>query len=67
MMLTMLAFIWCYLIGDYIDREIKPTIIKKHGRKAKYVFKYGLDYISEILLSGFNKLDFCTVQILSCT
>ncbi|WP_051960122.1 IS4 family transposase [Sphingobacterium sp. ML3W] len=62
MMLTMLAFIWCYLIGDYIDREIKPITIKKHGRKAKSVFKYGLDYLAETLLSGYNKLDFCTIQ-----
>lgn len=67
MMLSMLAFNWCYLIGDYIDQEIKPIIIKKHGRKAKSVFKYGLDYISETLLSGFNKLGLCAIQILSCT
>lgn len=61
---TMLAFIWCYLTGDYIDREIKPITIKKHDGKAKSVFKYGLDYLSETLLSAFNKLNFCTIQIL---
>ena len=67
MMLTMVAYIWCYLIGDYIDREIKPIRIKKNGRKAKSVFKYGLDYLSETLLSGCKKLNFCIIQILSCT
>ncbi|WP_434979134.1 IS4 family transposase [Daejeonia sp. YH14] len=67
MMLTMMAFIWCYLIGDYIDTQIKPIKIKKHGRRAKSCFKYGLDYLSEVLLSGFNKLNFCVVQVLSCT
>ena len=28
MMLTMLAFIWCYRIGDYIDTQIKQIKIK---------------------------------------
>ncbi|HLS95119.1 MAG TPA: transposase [Sphingobacterium sp.] len=52
MILTMLAFIWCYRIGDYIDTQIKQIKIKKHGRRAKSCFKYRLDYLSEILLSG---------------
>jgi len=66
-MLTMIAFLWCYRVGDYIDRKIKPVKIKKHGRKEKSIFKYGLDYISEQLLSGFKKLNICIIQILSCT
>lgn len=66
-LLTMLAFVWCYRIGDYIDHKIRPITIKKHGRRAVSVFKYGLDYLSECLLSGFNKLNINFIRILSCT
>lgn len=66
-LLTMIAFVWCYKIGDYIDTEIRPIKIKKHGRRAVSVFKYGLDYLSECLLSGFNKLNVNIIQFLSCT
>lgn len=33
-LLVMIAFVWCYLIGDYIDRRIWSIQIKKHGRRA---------------------------------
>jgi hypothetical protein len=65
--IVMIAFVWCYKVGDYIDKEIKPIKLKSHGRKAISVFKYGLDYISECLLSGFNKLKINIVLFLSCT
>jgi hypothetical protein len=45
LMLVMVAFVWCYKIGDYIDQVIKPIEIKKHGRRAVSIFKYGLNYI----------------------
>lgn len=66
-LLTMIAFVWCYKIGDYIDTQIRPIKIKKHGRRAVSVFKYGLDYLSECLLSGFNKLNINLINFLSCT
>lgn len=66
-MLTMIAFVWCYKIGDYINLNIKPIKIKKHGRKAVSIFKYGLDYLSECMLSGFNKLNINLILFLSCT
>ncbi len=66
-LLTMIAFVWCYKLGDYIDSRIKAIKIKKHGRRAVSVFKYGLDYLSECLLSGFNKLDINLIQFSSCT
>lgn len=65
--LVMIAFVWCYKIGDYIDREIRAIKIKKHGNRAVSVFKYGLDYIAECLLSGFNKLNISILKFLSCT
>ncbi len=66
-LLVMIAFVWCYKIGDFIDEKIKPITIKKHGRRAITVFKYGLDYLSKCLLSGFNKYNLNLIQFLSCT
>lgn len=66
-LLVMVAFVWCYKIGDFIDTKIKQIKIKKHGNRAISVFKYGLNYLSECLLSGFNKLNVNLVKFLSCT
>lgn len=66
-LLVMIAFVWCYKIGDFIDSQIKAITIKKHGRRAKSIFKYGLEYLSECLLSGFNKLNLNLAKFLSCT
>lgn len=38
----MIAFVWSYLVEDYLDKNVKAIIIKKHeGHRAKSVFKYG--------------------------
>jgi len=66
-MLVMIAFVWCYKIGDFIDAQIKAIRIKTHGRRAISVFRYGLDYVSKCLLSGINKYNLNLVQFLSCT
>lgn len=65
--LTMIAFVWCYKIGDYLDENIQKIIIKKHGRRAVSVFKYGLDYLSKFLLTGFKSLENNLFYFLSCT
>jgi hypothetical protein len=65
--LTMIAFLWCYKIGDYLDENIKKIEIKKHGRRAVSVFKYGLDYLSKFLLTGYNSLEYSLFNFLSCT
>jgi len=61
----MIAFVWYYKIGDYIDQNILK--IKKHGRRAISVFKYGLDYLSKSLLTGFNSLEYSLFSFLLCT
>ena len=66
-LLVMIAFLWCYKIGDHIDAHIKAIRIKKHGRRAASVFKYGLDYLSKCLLSGVNKYEIDLIKFLSCT
>ncbi len=65
--LTMIAFAWCYKIGDYLDEKVKAIEIKKHGRRAVSVFKYGLDFLANYLLTGFNSLDYSLFSFLSCT
>jgi len=65
--LTMIAFLWCYKIGDYLDENIQKIKIKKHGRRAVSIFKYGLDCLSKFLLTGVNSLDNNLFYFLSCT
>jgi len=49
--LVLVAFVWAYKIGIYLN-ELNPIKIKKHGRKAKSVFKYRLTYLSKVLFSN---------------
>jgi hypothetical protein len=53
--LVMIAFVWSYKVGDYLDQNIKSICIKKHGHRAKSVFKYGLEYIASTLLNPYRK------------
>jgi hypothetical protein len=38
--LVMIAFVWCYKIGDYIDEYHQKILIKNHGHRAVNVFKH---------------------------
>jgi hypothetical protein len=62
------AYVWAYKVGIYRDKFIKPIIIKKHGRRAYSIFKYGLIFIAQALLNPAHIKDFeiCT-KVLSCT
>lgn len=42
-----LAFVWAHQVGEW-RHEHKPIKIKSHGRKAKSLFRYGLDYLEEL-------------------
>lgn len=70
--LMTIAFTWAYLVGIYKDANIKPIRILKHGRRAKSLFKYGLEKIEEVISNPFKKekkfslsLKFCYVLKLS--
>jgi len=64
--LVIIAFIWAYIAGIAQDK-INPIKIKKHGRRAKSLMVYGLDYISNILFNNdLIKLRVCC-DFLSCT
>jgi hypothetical protein len=64
--LVMVAFVWAYKAGIYLNK-IRPIKIKKHGRRAKSLFKYGLTYLAKVLFS--NDLDEFRncCKFLSCT
>lgn len=65
-LLVMIAFVWCYKAGIYLHK-IRPIQIKKHGRKAKSIFKYGLSFIANTLLNPENQNNTNIFQFLSCT
>lgn len=65
-LLVMVAFVWCYKVGIYLH-QLSPIKIKKHGRKAKSIFKYGLDYIESALLNPLNQKKMNIIEFLSCT
>lgn len=65
--LVIVAFTWAYLVGDYLHKYIKPIPVKKHGNKAKSIFKYGLTYIATVLLNTYFQDDIDIFKFLSCT
>lgn len=66
--LLSLALSWAFLVGEW-RHQLKPLTIKKHGRRAKSLFRYGFDYLRNIMLNLEQKmievLD--VLQFLSCT
>lgn len=68
--LLALAFCWAHKVGEWLSRQ-KALKIKKHGRKAKSIFRYGLDHLRRILCNlsdHFQQIAFRQViQLLSCT
>lgn len=65
--LVFIAFVWCYKVGIYIDQNEVKVKIKKHGYRAKSIFKHGLDYISNILLNPQKQSNFDVFIFLSCS
>ncbi len=53
----MTAFVQCYKTGIYIHENVREIRIKKHGRKAKSIFKCGLLFIASALLDSRNQID----------
>jgi len=66
-LLVMIAFVWCYRTGIFIHENIKEIEVKKHGRKAKSIFKCGLHFLSNVLLNAKIQTDINIVNFLSCT
>ncbi|MFB2587343.1 IS4 family transposase [Acinetobacter sp. c1-l78] len=68
---TLLAFAWCYNIGEYVHQNIQKIKIKSHGRRAESVFKYGLKCLCRFLISGYKPKNLSNLDLfkrfLSCT
>lgn len=63
-----IAFIWAYNTGIYLHEQVKPIIIKKHGRKAVSIFTYGLDHLTETLINMIDIFFKKAIKLfLSCT
>jgi hypothetical protein len=54
MALLAVAFCWCHKTGEW-RHELKPIPIKSHYRPAMSLFRYGLDFIVDILSNLFYK------------
>lgn len=68
LLLVMIAFVWSYKVGIYLNAQVRKIEVKAHGRKAKSIFKYGLDYICQVLLNPNNKEKRREIfKFLSCT
>jgi hypothetical protein len=65
--LVMVAFAWAYIVRVYLHENLKPLKIKKHGNKAKSLFKYGLQTIANVLLNPMVKIEINVFYFLSCT
>ena len=65
--LVFIAFVWCYKVGIYVDLYERKVKVKKHGYKAKSIFKYGLDYVASILLNPQNQSNINVFKFLSCS
>lgn len=61
-----LALLWALRVGLWQAGE-QAIVIKKHGRKAKSLFRKGLDYLQEYLLAHNWRALRPAFQILSCT
>ena len=69
-----MAFIWAYRAGIFRHENEKPIRVLNNGRRAKSIFKYGLEKLSNILLSlihvpdiEINKIIGKYLKLLSCT
>jgi hypothetical protein len=55
--LLAVAFCWAHKTGEWRHAEVRPIKIKKHGRPAVSIFRYGLDYIIDVLVNSSSKFD----------
>ena len=63
----MIAFLLCYLVEDFLAKNIKSHQEQNTQKKRNQHFRYGLDYIATFLLNPCRNTQFNIFQILSCT
>ena len=50
--LLVIGFCWAHKTGEWKHKMIKPLRVKNHGRLEKNLFRYGLDHLTDQLMSG---------------
>lgn len=53
--LLALAFVWSHLVGQWRSAHEGPPPMKKHGYRAKSLFRYGLDYLQMTVLHLYER------------
>ena len=58
LLLVMIAFVWCYDVGEYVHRNIKEITVKTHGRVTEFLVRARYDHGIPIpaFLSIYNQL-----------
>jgi hypothetical protein len=66
--LLTIALCWAFRTGEWLATQT-PIAVKKHGRKAISIFRYGFDYLRRTLLNLEHFFDefFHVLKFLSCT
>ncbi len=66
--LLTLAFCGAHQVGEWLVEQ-RPITLKKQGRKAKSIFRTGLNYLRQILLNldSHNQQYIKVLKLLSCT
>lgn len=66
--LLTVALCWAFRTGQWLAQQC-PIPIKKHGRKARSIFRYGFDHLRNIVLNLEQKIDefLYVLHFLSCT
>jgi len=57
MFVLAIAFCWAYRVGDIQDKK-QPIDIKAHGRKARSMFREGLNLIRRAIFGGWTQCKF---------
>jgi len=65
--IVMVAFAWAYVVGIFADQNLKPIRILTNGKRAKSLFKYGLEIIAQVLLNPCAWIELNIFLFLSCT
>jgi hypothetical protein len=63
-----LALCWATLAGEWLH-EIHPIRFKSHGRRARSIFRYGLDFLRAIIFNPEQRNDdfLRVLKFLPCT
>jgi len=49
-----IAFAWSYRTGEIFE-EVEPIEIKKHGDRAKSIFRHGYDYLRKLFVNYYDR------------